>query len=111
MHKYFKILNISKKYLSQPRLLITFIIGVIAGIGYVEFDKTEWYTQNLETKDIKVCFTPPSGCGELIAREIYQAKSTIFMHAFSLTSEKIAIQLIEASKRGVKVAILIVLFF
>jgi phospholipase D len=56
------------KYL-KGNALIAFLIGIVTGIGYIDFDKGEW--QKIEnSSNINVCFTPPKGCGELIAREI-----------------------------------------
>lgn len=54
-----------------------------------------------------VCFTPPSGCGTLIAHEISKAIESIHVQAYGFTSAQIAEELIKAHNRGVKVRILL----
>jgi phospholipase D len=93
------------KISSLPHLVI-FCVGFLAGFEYYEFDKGQWLSVEQVTKEINVCFTPPAGCGSLIAKEIHQAKESIYMQAFSFTSEVIAEELIKAHMRGVKVQIL-----
>jgi len=57
-------------------------------------------------KDVNVslCFTPGGSCTDRIIREISSARSEILIQAYSFTSAPIAKALIEAHKRGVKVA-------
>ncbi len=88
--------------------LFGIIFGISAGVGYEEFYGIgTWHSADIETKAFNVCFTPPSGCGSLIAREIQHAKKTIYVQAYSLTSYAIINQLINASIRGVKVRALL----
>ena len=54
----------------------------------------------------KVCFTPGQLCLPLIIEELDCAKRSISMHAYSLTSKRIAEALIRAHKRGVRVIVL-----
>jgi phospholipase D len=93
------------KISSLPHLAV-FFLGFLAGFEYYEFDKGEWLSASQPTREVNVCFTPPAGCGALIAKEIHQAKESIFMQAFSFTSEIIADEIIAAHKRGLKVYIL-----
>jgi phospholipase D len=57
--------------------------------------------------EIDLCFTPPSGCGKVIAGLISKANKSIYVQAYGITSEEIARELIAAHKRGVKVRILL----
>jgi phospholipase D len=93
------------KISSLPHLVV-FFVGFLAGFEYYEFDKGQWLSAEQTTKEINVCFTPPAGCGSLIAKEIHQAQESIYMQAFSFTSDLIADELIKAHKRGVSVKIL-----
>ncbi len=62
---------------------------------------------DLLPKNIELCFTPPSGCSEVIEREISKAVSSIYVQAYGMTSPTIADALIKAHERGVKVRILL----
>jgi len=53
---------------------------------------------------VRLCFTPGGDCTEKIVREIASARSEILIQAYSFTSAPIAKALIEAHKRGIKVA-------
>jgi phospholipase D len=55
----------------------------------------------------KLCFTPGANCTQVIEQEIQSAKTSIYMQAYSFTSKPIADALIHASRKGVKVAIII----
>ena len=92
--------------------LKTFLFGIMFGIsigfGYEKFYGIDtWHSFETPTQSLSVCFTPPSGCGNLIAREIMQAQKSIYVQAYGLTSEVIKSQLIVASKRGVKVRMIL----
>ena len=55
-----------------------------------------------------VCFTPPhQQCGHFIANHINQAKESIYVQAYGFTHTKIIDSPIEATKRGVKVEIIL----
>ena len=80
------------------------MFGISLGFGYEEFYGIgTWHSFETPTQSMNVCFTPPSGCGSLIAREIVTAQKSIYVQAYSLTSYAIINQLIAASERGVKV--------
>lgn len=85
-------------------LLFGFSLGVafeeIVGIG-------SWHSFGGKTEKLNVCFTPPSGCGSLIVREITEASSSIYLQAYSFTSKPILSALTKAALRGVKVEILL----
>lgn len=80
------------------------VLGLSMGVGYEEFYGIgTWHGADIKTHTMNVCFTPPSGCGSLIAREIQKAQKTIHIQAYGLTSFAIINQLIDASRRGVKI--------
>jgi phosphatidylserine/phosphatidylglycerophosphate/cardiolipin synthase-like enzyme len=56
---------------------------------------------------IEVYFSPRGGALEALVREIHAAKASIFVQAYSFTSEPIARALIAAHGRGVKVAVIL----
>lgn len=99
----------AKIFGSGSKLLIaSFLLGLALGYGIDEFNGIGvWYSKNIETQNINVCFTPPAGCGFLIAGEIARANKTIYVQAFDFTSEIIAKELVKAFKRGVMVKVLV----
>ena len=102
-------LIIKKKLLTKSAVAISiFLAGVSIGVLWEEnVGIGTWHTYHLDTNKLKVCFTPPSGCGDLIANEIVKAKHSIYVQAYGLTSRSIIHQLISAHKRGVKVKVLL----
>ena len=75
------------------------MVGVGAGTAYEEmFGIGTWHSYHQNTDKVNICFTPPSGCGSLIAKEIAEAKSSIYMQAYGLTSKPIIYQLKQARK-------------
>lgn len=98
------------KFSNKPiRSILTILaLGISLGIGYEEIVGIgTWHKFQVDTDKINVCFTPPSGCGSLIAQQITQAKESIFVQAYGLTSDMIINQLKAAHARGVKVKILL----
>jgi phospholipase D len=96
------------KSASAKAIVTIFALGVSLGIAYEEMVGVgTWHNFHAETDKINVCFTPPSGCGSLIAQEISKAKKTIFVQAYGFTSKPIIYQLKEAKNRGVKVSIIL----
>ncbi|MEN6350371.1 MAG: phospholipase D family protein [Syntrophomonas sp.] len=57
----------------------------------------------LNNTTAQIYFSPKGGCTEAIVREISNAKSEIYVQAYSFTSVPIAKALLDAHKRGVKV--------
>ena len=101
-----KFFGFSKKPVRS--IIATLFLGVSLGVAYEEmFGIGTWHSFHPETDKFNVCFTPPSGCGSLIAQEIAQAKSSIYVQAYGLTSSAIIHQLKAARARGVKVNILL----
>jgi phosphatidylserine/phosphatidylglycerophosphate/cardiolipin synthase-like enzyme len=56
---------------------------------------------------VQVYFSPKGGCTSAIIKEIEQAKTDIFVQAYSFTSAPIAKALVNAHKRGVKVEVIL----
>lgn len=89
-------------------IIALFMLGVSAGVAYEEmYGIGTWHSYNPETEIFNVCFTPPSGCGSLIAQEITKAKFSVYVQAYGLTSHAIINQLKLARKRGVDITVLL----
>jgi phospholipase D len=97
---------INSKSPHKFHFIIIFILGCVSGFIAVDFQKSEWYKADSNAKDVNICFTPPSGCAELISREIKNAQKSIYIQAFSFTSHKIAASLLEAASKNVEIQIL-----
>jgi phosphatidylserine/phosphatidylglycerophosphate/cardiolipin synthase-like enzyme len=57
--------------------------------------------------DLQVFFSPKSGCTEAVVEYVGNAKTNILVQAYSFTSAPIAKALVDASKRGVKVQVIL----
>lgn len=100
--------RLSKNFFKYKNSFLGMFFGISVGFGYQEYYGIgSWNMTPIETEDINICFTPPSGCTSLIAKEIQSAKKSIYMHAYSFTSTPIIYQLKEAKKRGVSVNIIL----
>lgn len=64
------------------------------------------FAQDLKDKTT-VCFTPGGNCTGIIVKEIDQAQKTILVQAYSFTSAPIAKAILDASKRGIKVQVIL----
>jgi len=91
----------------KTSILIIFLTGIAIGTGMHKMVDVNWLSFDPPAEKLNICFTPPSGCGTLIAREISKAKESIYVQAFGLTSESITSQLIKAKNNGVKVEVLL----
>jgi phospholipase D len=92
----------------NPAIIAILIFGFTLGVAFEEINGIgTWHSYHPETKKINVCFTPPSGCGNLIALEISKAKSSIYVQAYGITSKPIVRELIRAKERGVRIAVLL----
>ncbi|MGC8483218.1 MAG: phospholipase D family protein, partial [Thermodesulfobium sp.] len=69
--------------------------------------KQNWVIPSTEHAPIKACFTPESLCTEGIIQTIQEAKTSIYVQAYSFTSLPIAQALVEAKKRGVDVNVIL----
>ncbi|MBN8511680.1 MAG: phospholipase D family protein [Rickettsiales bacterium] len=88
--------------------LVMITIGITLGVMFEEiYGIGTWNDFHAEPKEFNVCFTPPSGCLDLIAKEISKAKESVYVQAYGLTSQVIINQLKKAKIRGVDVRILL----
>jgi len=55
----------------------------------------------------EVCFTPGQNCTKVIVKTLSQAKTSIYVQAYSFTSAPIAKALLDAHKRGVHVEVIL----
>lgn len=101
------------KYFGLPQrslsaIVAALFIGASLAVAYEEYVGIgTWHSYNAPQGQMNVCFTPPSGCGDLIAGEIARAKHSIFVQAYGLTSQKIIYQLEQAKDRGLDVRVLV----
>jgi phospholipase D len=59
------------------------------------------------TGEVSTCFTPPAGCGTVIASQISKAQDSIYVQAYGFSSGEITKALINAHNRGIKVRVLL----
>jgi len=110
---------VKRKYQQLFNVIITsLIIGFVSGLAVNDnniqdfFRKKETATSSSDpvligTSEIDLCFTPPSGCGKVIADLISKANESIYVQAYGITSTAIVNELISARGRGVKVRVLL----
>lgn len=92
----------------NPAIIGILIFGFTLGVAFEEINGIgTWHSYHPETKKINVCFTPPAGCGNLIALEISKARNSIYVQAYGITSKPIIRELIRAKSRGIRVAVLL----
>jgi len=52
-------------------IVAVLLLGISMGVAYEEMIGIgTWHSYHPETDKVNICFTPPSGCGSLIAQEI-----------------------------------------
>lgn len=85
-------------------LIITLIISIpaIAKVAIVSSPHTIPATGTIE-----VAFSPQGGITDMIVQELDGSKNSIEVQAYSFTSAPIAKALVDASKRGVKVRVIV----
>lgn len=89
-------------------IIAVLTLGISIGVGYEEFVGIgTWHSYHANTDRFNVCFTPPSGCGSLIAQELVKAKKSIYVQAYGLTSYGIIYRLKEAKSRGLTVKVIL----
>lgn len=97
--------NVQNPYAQTIKVGVA-IIAVFAGVAYFtrkEESKSETATVNAST-GTEVYFSPHGGCTDAIVRAITAAKESIYVQAYSFTSQPIAEALVAAQRRGVKVS-------
>lgn len=88
------------------KLLLCFSITTTL-LSCTNTDALNHVASNHVAQEIQVCFTPPKGCAVHIVSQINEATDTIYLQAYGFTSQNIADALINASKRGVKVHVMV----
>lgn len=56
---------------------------------------------------VNVCFSPGGGCTDLIVGTLSQARDTVRVQAYALTSRSIAQALVDAHRRGVRTEVIL----
>jgi len=62
---------------------------------------------NTVAADIQVFFSPSGGCTEAVVENVGQAKFSVLVQAYSFTSPQIAKALVDATRRRVKVQVIL----
>ena len=62
---------------------------------------------HLTSKNWQVFYSPRGGCTEAVVEALGRARSTVLVQAYSFTSAPIAKVLVDASRRGVKIEVLL----
>lgn len=95
------------------KLLPLFIASFLAGLGaqmvfHPGVQPAATQSSIIQASDFscRVCFTPSQACLPMIINELDQAKKSIQMQAYSLTSKPIAEALLRAKTRGVNIIVL-----
>lgn len=92
----------------NPAVIAILIFGFTLGVAFEEINGIgTWHSYHASTGKLNVCFTPPAGCGNLIALEVSKAERSIYVQAYGITSKPIVRELIRAKSRGVRVAVLL----
>lgn len=89
------------------KMMMMFMAGALTTYMALVGQNEHWLVSDAREAHISVCFTPGQNCTSLIERSIMEARKSVFIHAYSFTSEPIATALIRAKERGVEVIILV----
>ena len=100
-------------------IVVSLVVGFIAGIS-VNYDNIKPLITNnkinessdsnpalVGSNEISLCFTPPTGCAKVISNLISQAKESVYLQAYGITSNEIVGELVAAHNRGIKVRVLL----
>ncbi len=85
------------------KIFLLFLISWLAACANMPVSQSTISTFNGTVADAQVYFSPNGGCTKAIIEQIDNAKSDIFIQAYSFTSAPIAEALINAHKRGIKI--------
>lgn len=66
-----------------------------------------WPFMSKANDDVEVCFTPPMGCTKVISNAIFEAKESVYVQAYGMSSTVIANALIKAKQKGLVVEIIL----
>jgi phosphatidylserine/phosphatidylglycerophosphate/cardiolipin synthase-like enzyme len=76
---------------------------LLSFVAFPLFGSAEVFSGNT---NYRVCFTPGENCTQEIVDEINRAQQSIEVQSYSFTSKPIALALVQAAKRSVKVRII-----
>jgi phospholipase D len=110
-----------RKYRNLFRIVaVSFLFGVVVGYTGNNEDILKFFDNKgtlpvkreldpilIGADEVSTCFTPPAGCGTVIASQISKAQDSIYVQAYGFTSGEISKALINAHTRGVKVRVLL----
>lgn len=85
------------------KTLIVTLCALMLAVPALAKDKASGYDLTLQNVPAQVYFSPNGGGQEAIVRTLGEAKKSVYVQAYSFTSEPIAKALLEAHKRGVHV--------
>lgn len=89
------------------KMMMMFTAGVLVSYMALMGGNEHWLVSDAREAHISVCFTPGQNCTSLIETAIVNAEKSVFIHAYSFTSEPIANALLRAREKGVDVIILV----
>jgi phosphatidylserine/phosphatidylglycerophosphate/cardiolipin synthase-like enzyme len=104
---------VTPKYLVYGSVLGILIVAAIVSQAGREASSPAQQSSTVQTSqpatwpDIEVYFSPKGGCTDAIVREINNAKSNLYVQAYSFTSLPIAKALIAANNRDVLVKVIL----
>lgn len=109
-----------RKVKNSVSWVLALIIGIVLGYAGNQLDVLDFPDNHpkpvikkepdpilIGASEVNTCFTPPAGCGTVIAGLISKAQDSIYIQAYGFTSGEIAKALINAHERGVKVRVLL----
>lgn len=99
-------------------IITSLFVGAILGYEFANNTDSELFqdigihhgsikADSVLPENIELCFTPPSGCADVIVKAISKARKSIYVQAYGMTSPAIVEALIKAQSRGVKVSVLL----
>lgn len=102
--------NVQNPYAQTIKIGVA-IVALFAGVAYFtrKSDPKPEATPAaaIQTGATEVYFSPRGGCTAAIVKAVGEAKESIYVQAYSFTSQPIADALVEAEKRGVKVSVIL----
>lgn len=89
------------------RFLTAFCMLSALAMGSLPGCKAVGGSTAVEPNSIQAYFSPQGGCTDAVVRILDAAKQSIYVQAYSFTSQEIARSLVEAHRRGVQVKVIL----
>jgi phosphatidylserine/phosphatidylglycerophosphate/cardiolipin synthase-like enzyme len=83
------------------------ISNILFNLFFSPLVVAEWHSSPKSDSKLNVCFSPQGKCENLVVQAINKAEKSIYIQAYSFTSIPIADALIEASKKGVEIKVVL----